>query len=287
VFANGTGPTPTPGGTATPTPTATPDATATPGATPSTSNVLNISTRLRVETGENVLIGGFIITGNEQKKLIVRAIGPSLPVGDRLADPRLDLYSGSSLIASNNDWQSSLNKQEIIDSTIPPSNDLESAILGIFDPGPYTAIVSGADGGTGVGLVEVYDLSASDSARLANISTRGLVQTGENVMIGGFILDGPTQKTLVVRAIGPSLPVGNKLADPLLELHDENGVVVGDNDNWRSTQEAEIVATGVAPTEDAEAALVSVLSPGAYTAIVRGANQGSGVGLVEVYVLDN
>jgi probable HAF family extracellular repeat protein len=166
----------------------------TPGSAPPT--VLgNISTRLRVETGDNVLIGGFIIIGTQPKKVIVRAIGPSLPVAGKLEDPTLELFDSSGLITSNDNWMDAPNKQEIIDSTIPPTNDLESAILMSLDPAAYTAIVRGVNDTTGVGLVEVYDLDTTVDSKLANISTRGLVQTGDNVLIGGFIVLG----TLVAR----------------------------------------------------------------------------------------
>jgi hypothetical protein len=247
----------------------------------------NISTRGSVETGDNVLIGGFIISGTQPKKVTVRAIGPSLPLGGALADPTLELHDDAgTLIAINDNWTDSINRQEIIDSTIPPTNDLESAILGTFDPGAYTAIVSGVSNTTGIALVEAYDLGSGVDSKLANISTRGLVQTGDNVLIGGFILLGPNAQQVIVRAIGPSLPVAGKLADPTLDLYDANGVLLASNDNWRDTQEAEILATMIPPPDDAEAAIVQTLAPAAYTAIVRGKNGTSGVALVEVYALE-
>ena len=147
----------------------------------------------------------------------------------------------------------------------------------------YTAIMRGVNGTTGIGLVEVYDLDNTVDSKLANISTRGLVQTGDNVMIGGFILAGPTPQDILVRAIGPSLPLTGVLADPTMELFDSNGVSVAMNDNWRDTQEADIMATGLAPTNDAESAILQTLSPGAYTAIVSGTNGTTGVALVEAY----
>jgi hypothetical protein len=287
--------TPSPGETVTPSPTSTPtpDETVTPSPTatatptPSSSGALgNISTRLRVETGDNVLIGGFIITGTQQKRLIIRAIGPSLPVSDALADPVLEIYdSGGNLLITNDNWIDSSNKQEIIDSKIPPGNDLESAVVGIAPPGAYTAIVRGVNGGTGVGLVEVYDLDPAADSKLANISTRGLVQTGDNVMIGGLFVVGETSQKVIIRAIGPSLPVAGKLLDPMLELRNGNGSLLASNDNWRTDQEADIIATTVPPSEDAEAAIVRTLAPGPYTAIVRGVNEATGVALVEVYAL--
>jgi len=247
----------------------------------------NISTRLRVGTGDNVLIGGFIISGTQPKKVIVRAIGPSLPVAGKLANPTLELFGPNGLITSNDDWRESPNKQAIIDSTVPPSHPLESAIVATLPAknAAYTAIVRGVGGGTGVGLVEVYDLDDTVDSTLANISSRGLVQTGDDVMIGGFIISGTTPKKVIVRAIGPSLPVTGKLADPTLELFDGNGQRIAMNDNWRQTQEAQIKATGVAPTKDREAAIVATLPPGGTTAIVRGKGGTTGVALVEIYAL--
>jgi CSLREA domain-containing protein len=253
---------------------------------PPVTRLANISTRLRVETGDNVLIGGFIVTGSGDKRIIVRALGPSLPVGDRLANPRLDLFDGNGqLIASNDNWQEAPNRQEIIDSTIAPTNDLESAILTNVSAGPHTAVVSGVNGGTGVGLVEVYDLGSNQNTRLANISTRGRVLTGDNVMIGGLIVTGPTPQNVIIRAIGPSLPIGGRLADPFLELIDGNGTAIRSNNNWRDTQQSEIEASTIPPSSDLESAIVTSLPPAAYTAVVRGVNGGTGVALVELYAL--
>ena len=264
--------------TATPTPSPTP--------TPTPTTLGNISTRLRVETGDNVLIGGFIITGTQSKKVLLRAIGPSLPLTGVLTDPSLELHDGSgTLLTSNDNWKDAPNQQEIIDSTIPPPNDLESAILMSLDPGPYTAIVSGVGNTTGIGLVEAYDLESTADSVLANISTRGLVQTGDNVMIGGFIILGTDPREVLLRAIGPSLPLAGSLADPVLELHDGNGTLLTSNDNWRDTQEVEIAATTIPPSDDAESAILQTLAPAAYTAVVRGVNNTTGVALVEVYAL--
>ena len=247
----------------------------------------NISTRLRVETGDNVLIGGFIVTGTQPKKVIVRAIGPSLPVPGKLANPTLELHGPSGLIASNDNWMDAPNRQEIIDSTIAPTNDLESAILTTLPANGtgYTAIVRGASGGTGVGLVEVFDLDRAANSTLANISTRGLVQTADNVMIGGFIVTGTGTRKVIVRAIGPSLPVPGALVDPTLELVNANGTTIAMNDNWRSDQEAEIIASTVPPTNDMESAIVATLPTTAHTAILRGKNGTIGVALVEVFAL--
>ena len=246
----------------------------------------NISTRLRVETGDNVLIGGFIIAGTESKKVLLRAIGPSLPLGGVLANPILELHDGAGLLlASNDNWMDSPNKQEIIDSMLPPPKDLESAILTPLDPGLYTAIVRGVNNTTGIALVEAYDADPVADSVLANISARGLVQTGDNVMIGGFIVAGDTPQEVLVRAIGPSLPLAGELADPELELHDSDGAILATNDNWRSDQEADIMATNLAPSDDAESAILVTLSPNAYTAIVQGKNDTTGIALVEVYRL--
>lgn len=256
------------------------------------SQPLNISTRLRVQTGENVLIGGFIISGNVRKNVIIRAIGPSLQqsgVTDALADPIMELHgSDGSFISSNDNWKDT-QQAEIENTGIPPQNDLESAIVANLAPGSYTTIVSGVNAATGIGLVEVYDLDQPSSCRLANISTRGFVQTESNVMIGGFILDNSIQApTVVVRAIGPSLTqfgINNALPDPTLDLRDANGSLVRNNNNWRESQQTEIEATGLAPSHDLESALVAELPPAPYTVIVSGAGSTTGVGVVEVYDL--
>jgi hypothetical protein len=252
----------------------------------------NISTRAFAETGDNVMIGGFIITGSGQKRLIVRAIGPSLAqhgIANPLQNPTLELHDHTgAVIAFNDNWMDAPNRQEIIDSGLAPSNNLESAILTSLNPGNYTAIVRGVNNGTGIALVEGYDLDPTSGSKFGNISTRALVQTGDNVMIGGLIITGVGQKRVIVRAIGPSLAqhgITNPLLDPTLELHNGNGAVIAFNDNWRDTQEAEIQATGLAPTDNRESAIVRTLAPGSYTAIVRGKNNTIGVALVEVYGL--
>jgi hypothetical protein len=248
----------------------------------------NISTRLRVETGNNVLIGGFIITGTQPKRVIVRAIGPSLPFAGALSDPVLELHGpGSFATITNDDWRSD-QEAEIIATTIPPSNNFESAIVATLpaNNSAYTAIVHGFNNGTGIGVVEAYDLNQAVDSKLANISTRGLVQTGDNVMIGGLIVLGQTPLRVLVRAIGPSLPVAGALGNPTLELRDGNGGLIDSNDNWRSDHEAEIIATGIPPSNDLESAIVRNLTPGNYTAIVRGVGNTTGVGLVEAYGLN-
>ncbi len=255
---------------------------------PPAPNLANISTRLNVGTADNVLIGGFIITGTGDKNVLVRAIGPSLGdagIAGALVDPVLELHDGSgALIQTNDNWQDT-QKSEIEATTIPPTNAKESALVKRLTPGSYTAIVHGKGNGTGVGLVEAYGLDGT--AKLANISTRGLVQTGDNVMIGGFIIFNTGVPTdVLVRAIGPSLTgVANALADPVLELHDGNGTLVASNDNWKDTQKSEIEATTIPPTNDKEAAMVQTLNAGNYTAIVTGKNNTTGVALVEAYNL--
>ena len=250
----------------------------------------NISTRLLVETGDNVLIGGFIITGTQPKKIIVRAIGPSLSslFPGTLANPILELRNASGgLIASNDNWRSD-QEAEIIATGIPPSNDLESAIVATLpaNSSAYTAIVRGVNNGTGIGVVEAYDLDRTVDSKLANISTRGFVQTGDNVLIGGLIVVGQNPLRVIVRAIGPSLTLPGALGNPTLELRDGNGALIASNDDWRTDQEAEIIATGIPPTNDLESAIVRNLAPGNYTAIVRGVNNTTGIAVVEAYALN-
>ena len=247
-------------------------------------------------TGDNVSIGGFIVTGTQPKKVIVRAIGPSLSVTGKLANPTLELHGPDGvLIASNDDWRST-QEAEIIASTVPPTNDRESAIVATLPARPsgfgYTAVMRGVNNTTGIGLVEVYDLDPAADSKLANISTRGQVQTGNDVMIGGIIVVGTGPQRVIVRAIGPSLGgagVAGALQDPTLELHNSDGTLLASNDNWRDTQEAEIIASTVPPTNNLESAIVATLLPSpsglGYTAIVRGVNGATGVALVEFFAL--
>jgi phospholipase/lecithinase/hemolysin len=256
------------------------------------AQALNLSARLNVGTDEDVLIGGLIIDGTGAKQVIVRGIGPSLavngtPVANTLADPVLELYQNGVLITSNDNWKDS-QEDEIAATGLQPPNDLESAIVISLDPGQYTVILRGQNSGTGIGLVEAYDLDSAAISTLANTSTRGLVQTDDNVLIGGFIIGNGGSDTVVVRAIGPSLAdagVANPLADPTLDLYDANGAIILSDDNWRETQESLIQSTGLAPTDDLESAVIRSLEPGNYTAIVRGKDGGTGVALVEVYNL--
>ncbi|MEN3370596.1 MAG: hypothetical protein V7609_2739 [Verrucomicrobiota bacterium] len=255
---------------------------------------LNISTRGHVGTGNDVLIGGFIVQGSARKKVIIRALGPSLAaahITGTLMDPFLELHDGTgNLVETNDDWQTS-NRQAIIDTGLPPGDSHESAIVRTLDPGNYTAVIRGADNGMGIALVEVYDLDRA-SAKLANISTRGRVQPGDNALIGGFIVGGDAPGKVLIRALGPSLsrlnpPVNGAMTDPQLELRDSDGNLMASNDNWQDGLQAmQISETGLAPSDAKEPAIVVSLNPGNYTAIVNGANNSSGIGLVEVYKLD-
>jgi hypothetical protein len=304
----GTSPSPTPTATATPTatgtPTATPMSTPTPTAAPGILN--NISTRLQVGTGENVLFAGFTIQGTGSKKVIIRAAGPSLTqfgVAGALGNPQLELHDSSNTIATNDNWQTTQiggvitadQSAEIQSSGFAPADPAESAIIATLPPGAYTAIVQGVGGGTGVGIVEVYDLSQNNGANLTNISTRGFVQLGDSVLIGGFTVTNQPVN-VIVEASGPSLKpfgVGNAMDNPQLELHDANGTIAA-NDDWQTTQIGGVITgdqsgaiqqSGLAPSNPAESALIARLSPGGYTAIMHGANNTSGVGVIAIYTL--
>jgi hypothetical protein len=268
-----------------------PASTPTPTPTPTSTTLGNISTRLRVETGDNVLIGGIIITGNDNKHVVLRAIGPSLGnppfnIAGALQDPTIDLHNGTGdIIATNDNWKDT-QQAEIAAFGLGPTNDLESAISITLTPGSYTAIVQGKNGGTGVGLVEAYDVDLSADSKLFNISTRGFVDINDNVMIGGFIVGGAGGSAkVVVRAIGPSLArfqIQGFLQDPTLSLFDEHGQIAT-NDDWKQTQQAEIEATGFQPIDDKESAILMTLPAGSYTAIVRGVNSTTGLGQIEVF----
>src|SRR5436305_4208948 len=222
------------------------------------SNAVNLSTRMVVQSGDNVLIGGFIVYGSGQKKIAVRAMGPSLPVAGKLSDPLVELHDATgAIVASNDNWRTT-QQDMLIAAGLAPANDLESALIATINPGAYTVVVKGVNNATGVGLMEIYDLDADGSpARLANISTRGNVLTGDNVMIGGFIVRGDVGKRMLVRARGPSLflnglPIAGRLMDPTMELRDGNGALIKANDDWRTDQQAEISASTLAPTDDHE-----------------------------------
>jgi hypothetical protein len=249
------------------------------------SKLANISSRLSVGTGDNVLIGGFIITGVEQKKVVVRAIGPSLAMPGVLADPSLELYNASGgLVASNDNWMTT-QQQEITDTAVPPSHEKEAAIVATLDAGAYTSVLRGVNNATGIALVEAYDLAPSADSRFGNISTRGFVQIGDNVLIGGVIVTGATPLRVIIRAIGPSLSLPGKLEDPTLELFNGNGSALAFNDNWRDSREREIAETTIPPRHDLESAIVVALEAGNYTAVVRGSRDATGVAVVEVYAL--
>jgi cyclophilin family peptidyl-prolyl cis-trans isomerase len=255
--------------------------------------LVQLSTRMLVGTGDNSLIGGFIMRGPSPKRLMIRAIGPSTGLGGALADPVLELHDHTgALIASNNNWGDAANRQEIVDTTIAPTSPNESAILTTLPSDPnfiaYTAVVRGANNTTGIGLVEIYDLDSGPGSTLLNISTRGRVELDPNALIGGFFLGGTESKRVLVRAIGPSLAptVPDFLADPILELHDGNGALLDSNDDWGSSpDQAEIQASGVAPPNTKESAVVKLLPAGPFTAIVRGVNNTTGVASVELYQL--
>ncbi len=255
---------------------------------------LNLSTRGRVSGGDNVLIGGFIITGTEPKTMVLRALGPSLTgfgLSGVLNDPVLRVYNSSStLIATNDDWQSDPNHLTIEANGLAPTNLLESATVQTLAPGAYTVIVTGKNSAQGIALVELYDLSPESNSQLANMSTRGSVGTLDNVLISGFIVGDVGSTTVVVRAIGPSLAasgLSGVLSDPKLTIYDSTGTAIASNDNWQdNVNSIDIQKNALAPPNPLESALVLHLPAGAYTAIESGADGGTGIGLVEVYTLD-
>jgi hypothetical protein len=251
---------------------------------------------MRVQTGDKVGIGGFIITGSASKSVIVRAIGPSLTafgIPNVLADPVLELHGpGTFATVTNDNWRDT-QENEIQATGVPPTADLESAIVATLAPGTYTAIVSGSGNSSGVALVEVYDLNQAVDSKLANLSTRAFVSTEADIVIAGFLLSGESASNeVIVRGIGPSLvsgalPADAVVADPTLELRDHNGALLMANDNWQDNpgQAAAIIAAGLAPTNNLEAAIAATLPPGLYTALLAGKNNGTGIGAVEVYDL--
>jgi hypothetical protein len=257
------------------------------------SSLLNVSTRMRVLTDDRVLIGGFIITGTDPKKIAIRAIGPSLNnagITTALDDPVLELHAADgSLIGTNDNWQTDAGAADLTANQIAPTNVNEAATVRSLSPGAYTAIVRGKNNATGIGLVELYDLTPGSNSLLANISTRGFVDTDQNVLIGGFIVGTGSTGRVAVRALGPSLNaagISGTLADPILELHDSNGGLIRTNDSWLLDGGAtELLAAGLAPANLNEAAILSPLAPGSYTAIVRGHGSNTGVAIVEAYNL--
>ena len=256
----------------------------------------NISTRGFVETGDNVIIGGIIINGSGPKKVLLRVLGPTLGqppfnVPNAMANPTLELFQGNTSISSNDNWGDAVNHQAIQDSGLAPPNALEAAILINLDPGSYTAVARGASNTPGNAIFEAYDLDNAAGSRFANISTRGFVQTGDNIMIAGLTVRGSGSENVLIRALGPTLGeppfnVPNSLPDPFLDLRDANGTRITANDDWKSTQQAQIEATGLAPAHDAEAAIVITLPAGSYTAIVTEVHSTVGNALVEVYGLN-
>lgn len=251
------------------------------------ARLANISTRLAVGTNDNVLIAGFIITGTQPKKIIVRGLGPTLPVIENLADPTLELYDSSGGRAAGNENWRDAQQNELQTAGIPPRNDYESAIVLSLAPGAYTAVLAGKGGTTGVGLVEVYDLSLAADSKLANISTRGVVGQNDDVLIGGTIVVGTGSTAVLFRALGPSLAgIPNALQNPTLQLYDSDGVLIATNDDWQDSQAGAIQETTIPPQDAREAAILHQLVPGAYTAIVRGKDTSTGVALVEAYQLN-
>jgi len=254
---------------------------------------LNLSTRGLVSGAGDVLIGGFIVSGTEPKPMVVRALGPSLSgfgLSPVLADPVLSVYDSSgNLVGTNDDWQSDVNHAVVEAYGLAPANPLEAAQVRTLSPGAYTVIVTGKDATAGIGLVEIYNLLPLTTSKFVNMSTRGSVGTGDNVLVSGFIVGDVGSATLVVRALGPSLAaygVNGVLSDPTLTIYDSSGSVIASNDNWESDPNAILVQkNGLTPPSAFESALVLHLPAGAYTAVVRGANGSTGVALAEVYTL--
>jgi hypothetical protein len=253
---------------------------------------------LRVDTGDKVMIAGFIITGNVPKSVVLRGLGPSLtssgiPAASLLQDPVLELHGSSgALITSNDNWKDSPQRPQIEGTVFQPTNDKEAVILATLPPAAYTVVLKGAGDTSGVGLVEVYDNAQAADSELSNISTRGFVLTGNEVMIGGFVLGGNNVPTrIAVRALGPSLAglgLANVLADPTLELHNADGTIMIANDDWQSdpVAAANLTANGLAPSDPKESGIFTSLAPpGQFTAIVAGKNGGIGIALVEIYNL--
>jgi hypothetical protein len=249
-----------------------------------------------VDVGDKVIIGGFIVRGNAPKPVVLRGLGPSLtnfgiPAASVLNDPVLELYGASgALITSNDNWKDSPQKNQIQGTIFQPSDDRESVILATLPPAAYTVVLKGAGNTSGIGIVEIYDNDKTLDSDLANISTRGFVQTGDSVMIGGFTLgNNGTATNIAVRALGPSLAsfgLSNLLADPTLELHNANGTIMVSNDDWETdpVSAARLIASGLAPSDPKEAAIFTPLAPpGQFTAVVAGKNGGVGIGIVEIY----
>jgi hypothetical protein len=243
-----------------------------------------ISTRMGVLTGDTVPIAGLIVGGSAPKTVVVRARGPSMGIAGTLANPTMTLVPAAGGPAlTNDDWQTDPNAGLLQASGFAPGNAQESAIYASLNPGAYTAIVSGVGGSTGIAIVELYEIDHPEIPMIG-ISTRGLVQTGDSVMIAGFIIQGDAPQTVVVRARGPSMGIAGALADPTLTLVPAAGGPTLTNDDWGTAANAgALAASGFAPGNAKEAALLVTLNPGAYTAIVSGSGGTTGVAIVEVY----
>jgi hypothetical protein len=247
---------------------------------------------MAVLTGNDVMIGGFVIGGSATKRVAIVATGPSLvPFGiaNPLANPTLTLVRSSdqAVIGTNDNWQSAANSAQLSSAGFAPSDTLEAAILADLAPGAYTAIVEGVGGGSGVSVIGVYEAGAA-YIPLINISTRGRVQTGNDVMIGGFVIQGSGAQTVAIVATGPSLApfgIANPLANPRLTLvRSSDQAVIDTNDDWQShANAAQLTASGFAPPNALEAAIHTTLQPGAYTAVVEGVGGGTGVAVIGVY----
>jgi hypothetical protein len=266
-----------------------------PASVTRTGKEVDISTRLRIETGQHLGIAGFIITGSTSKKVIVRTLGPTLGqfgVLDVLQDPAISLFdSSNNLIASNDNWMTT-QQADVQASGYAPDDSREPAIVRTLAPGAYTAVVRGVNATSGAALLEVHDLDPLSGSLITNMSTRGVVETNANVMIGGFIVgaglgtNGDGSSEVLIRALGPELTgfgISDALQDPTMELHDGNGNLLLANDNWKDSQQTAVQATGLAPRDDREPAILTTLIQGNWTAIVRGKNNSIGVGLIELY----
>lgn len=255
----------------------------------------NISTRGLVKVSDEVMIGGVIITGNSAKTVVIRARGQSLQNADPnltglIQDPFVQLFRGADLIDSNDNWESHARATELPENLRPVRAE-EAAMIATLEPGAYTAIVRGVSDGQGVGIVEIFEVSSADLSKLSNISTRGFVGTEDDVLIGGVIIAGDEDKTVTVRARGPSLidadpNLQNLLSDPFVQLFNSSGELIDTNDNWADHSSANLLRSDLQPTQAFEAALTRTLAPGAYTVIVRGVGNSTGIGIVEVFEVD-
>jgi hypothetical protein len=256
--------------------------------------LVNIAGRVFAQSGDKVGIAGFIISGSGTKRVMARAIGSSLTVNGKMQDPFLEIHDDKGNPPLTNDNWRSTQEAEIQQTGLAPTDDRESAIVKRLPPGAYTAIIHSADNSPGIGVIQIYDLSTSDPSELGNLSVRADVQTGDNVLFDGLILQGGLPKRVLFRAMGPSIqvngqPVPGALQNPTLELHGENGTLLASNDDWHDAPNnvAEIQATGLAPSDDRESAILMPLVPGNYTTIVRGKNGTTGIALAEAYKLNN